>query len=158
MSLIGQAVLDTRRLHLWVLSGASPHEFLLRLYQYVALESAGMAFGHLQHGAGAVMLGGFRNFVSREVGSTIAYNAKHVKKVLEIEKNIIAFAAYCRVHGKEAALALLSKIRGGASSSTQSLVLKPSYYYRFNENCNTIYANIIREHTLRDFSALLTTL
>jgi len=72
--LLLQFAKDTRNLHLWVLSSLSPEDFALRFIQCLALETVGVSFGHLKYGAGAIAIGGFRNFVAQELAPKIAYN------------------------------------------------------------------------------------
>ena len=100
-SLILQFGVDTRNLHLWVLSASSSEEFIIRFVQYISLENVGLSFGHIGRGAGAIGIGGFRNLLAQELKTSIAYNATHVKKALGIEKNIIAILAYCGISVKQ---------------------------------------------------------
>lgn len=148
-----QSFLDTRLLHLWVISSNCPTDFMTRLFYYVALESTGIKFGHLNGGAVAILGGGYRNMIANGLSSEILYNSTQVIKVLDIEKNAIKIAALIGKKGRKILPIVLGIVGGGQEQyASESIIVKPILDTRtitFHNNCKIIFQNIVEEHTAR---------
>ena len=150
-NLFAQSIIDTRSLHFWVLSSTNPQDFIIRLCQYTALETVGISFGHLKNGAGAVAIGGFRNFVAQELAPTIACNSTKIQAVMGIEKKAIAIAALVGKKGRSI-LPVILKLKGGYQNEyVKPMVLKPldARTVAFQNDCKIIIENMFREHSMR---------
>lgn len=150
-NLFAQAIIDTRSLHFWVLSYKNPQDFIIRLCQYSALETIGISFGHLKNGAGAIAVGGFRNFVAQELAPTIHYNSTQIKAVMGIEKNAIAIYALVGQKGRSILPVILKLIGGHQDEYVKPMVLKPldARTVAFQNNCKIIIENMFQEHAMR---------
>lgn len=150
-SLLTQAIADTRSLHLWVLSYTNPQDFIIRLCQYAALETVGISFGHLKKGAGAIAIGGFRNFVAQELAPTIRFNSPQIKAVMGIEKNTIAIAALVGKKGRSILPVIFKLIGGHQDEYVKPMVLKPldARTVAFQNDCKIIIETMFREHAMR---------
>ena len=149
--IFAQTVFDTRFLHLWVLSFSNRTDFIIRLCQYCAIETVGLSFGHLNRGVGAITAGALRNFVAQELAPTISYDAKHIQKVLGIEKNAITLLAIIGKKGKSILPIVLKMMGGHQEEFIITTTLKPvdARTITFNQNCSIIIENMFKEHTLR---------
>ena len=149
--LFAQAIIDTRSLHFWVLSSTNPHTFIIRFCQYAALETVRISFGHLNNGAGAIAIGGFRNFVAQNLAPTIFYNSTRIKAVMGVEKNAIAIAALVGKKGRSV-LPVIFKLMGGHQDEyVKPIVLKPVHArtIAFQNDCKIIIENMFQEHAMR---------
>ena len=150
-SLLTQGIVDTRSLHLWVLSYTSPYDFIIRICQYAALETVGISFGHCKNGAGAVAIGGLRNFVAQELAPTILYNSTKIKAITGLEKNAIAIAALVGKKGRSILPVVLKLIGGHQAESVEPMVLKAmdTQTVPFQKNCKIIIENMFQEQAMR---------
>lgn len=149
--------MDTRTLHLWVLSASGPEEFLIRALQYASLETTVFSFGSLGKGSASVALGTLRTLAADNLALVIAHNATRIKNVLKLENHLIQLAAHCGHVGKEKCLELLIKIRGGEQNlspemiSTFKIQLVDRYNAQFVDHGRVIINNVFREHTTRRY-------
>lgn len=149
-NLFAQAIIDTRSLHFWVLSYTSPHDFIIRLCQYAALETVGISFGHFKKGAGAIAIGGLRNFVAQELAPTILYNSPQIKAVIGLEKNAIAIALLVGKKGRSILPVIFKLIGGHQAESVEPMVLKAmdTRTVAFQKNCKIIIENMFQEQAM----------
>ena len=148
-SLLTQSFIDTRTLHLWVLSSKTRGEFVVRLIQYFSLEVVGISFGHYRGYAAAPIMGGVRNFIAQEVSSAILYNTTHINKLVNIEKNTFAIAALVGKKGRSIIPTIL-KLMGG-NKELPPVILKTfdPRTFRFQNDCNFIIEKMLRDYNMR---------
>ena len=111
----------------------------------------GILFGHLKNGAGAIAIGGFRNFVAQELAPTIRYNSNQIKAVMGIEKNAIAIAALVGKKGRSILPVIFKLISGHQDEYVKPMVLKPvdARTVAFQNDCKIIIENMFQEHAMR---------
>lgn len=153
--------LETRRFHFWILSASGTPEMILRLFQYVALETTMLSFGYLANGGVGMVYGGFRSVASENLKQYIINNSTRVLRALEIEEQVKNAAIACSAAGKRQTLRFYRMFRelGGGYQVPQiaepiSRVVKDHRYrMEFAARGKEIMDNIVVEQMYRRYTS-----